>query len=103
MIDKTYAVREIQPNIINKNIEQYPYNTGNTFSIIDENDHELTIANMNYENFTELLQRKILTFPIQIVKLDKYNAFITDVRVPSNWKCNFDDVSYEFQYSCQFN
>jgi hypothetical protein len=102
MINKTSAIKETDHVPVNHTLEEYPCMQGVTFNLTDEQDNDLTVVNMNHENFTELLRRKIITFPIDIVKLDDHNTFITDIRIPNNWKSEFNEQSYIDNYSCKF-
>lgn len=40
---------------------------------------------MCLENLEVLLERKIVSWPIEIEVIDKKNAFITDERIPREW------------------
>jgi len=82
--------------------KNYPTDCGNCFSVLvdePEADEELChaydrisrrVANMHYENFVELLRRKIIEFPVEVTELNERYCAITDPRVPEEWKLTLE-------------
>lgn len=63
----------------------FPIDSGNCFSIKASDNREYKIVNFIYENLKELIDRKYIEFPIEILKLSNHVAIINDERIPEEW------------------
>lgn len=67
--------------------EDYPIKRGNSFGVwtTEEPPCHYHIKNMRLEDLKKLIERGIVSWPIEIFVLDKTCALITDPRVPVDW------------------
>ena len=63
----------------------FPMENGNCFSMKTDNDEHYRIVNFNYENLEELLEKKVIEFPITIGIIGGNVAVILDSRIPNEW------------------
>jgi hypothetical protein len=65
--------------------DEYPLSHGNCFSLKADDGNYYRILNFVYENFKKLLERKVLSYPVQIMKLTDRHAVVHDVRIENDW------------------
>lgn len=69
----------------------YPMEHGNCFGVflgaaaVASDEEDINVLNMDYENFRELLRRKLITWPIEIERFDESCCAVTDSRIPNYW------------------
>lgn len=73
---KEMAVRIVSSTLLARN---------NCFSVKTEDDNEYNIVNFYYETFNDLLDEKILEWPVRISILKEKVALIDDVRVAERY------------------
>lgn len=66
---------------------EFPQKRGNAFTVFTEEQEnkERTILNMYEENFSELVRREVIRFPVEIVPVGVDRATLVDPRIPAEW------------------
>lgn len=62
----------------------FPRESGNCFSMVTENK-SYGIVNFHAENLEELIERKVVKWPIKIIPISEKEALICDERIPNEW------------------
>ncbi len=66
-------------------IGEFPLERGNCFSVRSDDGKYRTVLNFGHENFEELFNRKILSYPVEILPLTEGHCLIADHRIPKDW------------------
>lgn len=62
----------------------FPMKSGNCFAVIS-GDVEYKVVNFNHENLCELIERKVVEWPINIIPISDTHCVIADHRIPREW------------------
>ena len=62
----------------------FPRESGNCFSMVTEKE-PYKIVNFHAENLEELIERKVVSWPIKIIPISKTEAIVCDERIPDEW------------------
>lgn len=66
--------------------KEYPLASGNCFDLrFPGKQRDLRVLNFCAENLDELLKRKVISWPIQVVKATARHCYIHDARIPNQW------------------
>lgn len=84
-MEKKQAVRITTVTLVGFINYEFPMEHGNCFSMKTDDDKEYKIVNFNYENFKELLERKVIEYPVTIGVIAERTAVILDSRIPNDW------------------
>lgn len=79
------CVREGEVTCIGTMWKEFPYPSGNCFSLIDENSNIYRILNFNHENFKELFRIGVLSYPVKVLAMTEHQAVLHDSRIPEEW------------------
>jgi len=59
--------------------------SGNCFSVRSEDGKYRQVLNFGHENFEELLKRKVISYPVEILPLSEGHCLMADHRIPKEW------------------
>ena len=76
---------------------EFPMESGNCFSVRSEDGKYRQVLNFGHENFEELLARKVISYPVEILPMSDGHCLMADHRIPKEWYNN------EFCSSCTPN
>ena len=64
---------------------EFPRERGNCFSVKSDDGKYRRVLNFGHENFEELLDRGILSYPVEILPLTDGHCLMADHRIPKEW------------------
>jgi hypothetical protein len=91
-MDNTYEVENIKEavrvtscTLVAYLSDSFPMSAGNCFSVMTNDGKEYSVVNFGHENLEELLRKKAVEWPIDIIPIDDHRCVIADHRIPQAW------------------